>query len=722
MTTTANRIEITVTAKEDADVRRIGERIKQSVESGARDASAKIERELGEGAREAGQRMGTELGKAGEKAGDQFSKSFSAKAQPRDQSGRFTKSGELAGAAMAAGAARTFLRDAKGKFASAGSAAGAAGGERAGRSFVGRIVGAIGGAARRVGYTFGLKMGNAAGEAGVRGGRKAVTGFANVFEDGITSPMLLVPLIAAAAAAAPLAGAALATGVVFAFGAGLAGLGLVAASKLKGVQKQMKSFKKFMSGFMKDIGKPMVGAFTSMLSNARRVLKGFEPVLKKAFKVNINPAMERFFTNLGTAFKNLEPAIKPLSKAFADLMDALGPKLPGIFEQISNAIIAIANTISSNPDLFANIITGLLELIPLALNIANALAKAYAAFSKFIGSKDMWQNLLDILSPINALMDHLGGAKKIFDDIGGFFKGLGKMKVPKMSLGSLGITDNASKVIDKVKGNLKALGKKVWRAVLAAKNNITATVNNAKKLLKRFAGASYRAVLRAKNNVAATVANAKKLAQRFARATYRAVLRAKNSIGGAVASAKKLARSFANAAYRATLRARSAVGGAVSAARNACRRFARASYRAVLSATNAVWNAVQSAINMGRNWASRVFTATLNVVKSFSPFEHGGVVGGGMATGGVARAASGGNRGASVLVGEHGPEMVNLPGGSRVRSNPDTRRLLSQGGGGGVMVVELRIGEKALGDIIIDPLRKTVRAKGGDVQAVLGSR
>lgn len=130
---------------------------------------------------------------------------------------------------------------------------------------------------------------------------------------------------------------------------------------------------------------------------------------------------------------------------------------------------------------------------------------------------------------------------------------------------------------------------------------------------------------------------------------------------------------------------------------------------------------------------SIVGTAFINLVGrvagGFRFFAHGGVVGGGMASGGIARpmmgpmgrAQSGGPRGNTVMVGEQGPELVNLPAGSRVRSNPDTRRLLSQAGGSDRPIhITLNIGNQHLGELFIDPLRKSIATRGGDVQAVLG--
>jgi len=93
--------------------------------------------------------------------------------------------------------------------------------------------------------------------------------------------------------------------------------------------------------------------------------------------------------------------------------------------------------------------------------------------------------------------------------------------------------------------------------------------------------------------------------------------------------------------------------------------------------------------------------------------RHGGVVG---------AAASGGVRSNMTLVGEGGPELVDLPTGSRVRSNPDTRRMMGGSGGGGApVVIEFRSSGSALDDMLLEIFRKAVHVRGGDVQiAVMG--
>jgi hypothetical protein len=90
---------------------------------------------------------------------------------------------------------------------------------------------------------------------------------------------------------------------------------------------------------------------------------------------------------------------------------------------------------------------------------------------------------------------------------------------------------------------------------------------------------------------------------------------------------------------------------------------------------------------------------------------HGGIIG---------RAAGGGPRSNVTLVGEDGPELVDLAPGSTVHSAPDTDRMLGAGGAARV-VLEIRSGGSAMDDLLVQVLRKSIRVKGGNVQTVLGT-
>ncbi|MFI2349696.1 hypothetical protein ACH492_22115 [Streptomyces sp. NPDC019443] len=93
------------------------------------------------------------------------------------------------------------------------------------------------------------------------------------------------------------------------------------------------------------------------------------------------------------------------------------------------------------------------------------------------------------------------------------------------------------------------------------------------------------------------------------------------------------------------------------------------------------------------------------------------------ATGGIIGAAGGGPRSRMTLVGEQGPELVDLAPGSTVRSNPDTRRMMADAtGAGGTSVVEIRSSGSRVDDMLLEILRRAIRVRGGNVQIVIGGR
>lgn len=93
-------------------------------------------------------------------------------------------------------------------------------------------------------------------------------------------------------------------------------------------------------------------------------------------------------------------------------------------------------------------------------------------------------------------------------------------------------------------------------------------------------------------------------------------------------------------------------------------------------------------------------------------FAHGGIIGG---------AATGGPRGGLTWVGEQGPELVRLPGGSTVIPAGQSRSMAeAAAAGGGPMVLEIRSGGSRLDDLLVEILRNAVRTRGGNVQLVLG--
>lgn len=91
------------------------------------------------------------------------------------------------------------------------------------------------------------------------------------------------------------------------------------------------------------------------------------------------------------------------------------------------------------------------------------------------------------------------------------------------------------------------------------------------------------------------------------------------------------------------------------------------------------------------------------------------------AAGGAIGAAVGGARSGLVEVGEHGRELVRLPGGSSVITNPDTERMLAGGSGAGVVQLEIVGGGSKFEQFMAEFIRNFVRVNGGgDVQRAFG--
>jgi len=104
--------------------------------------------------------------------------------------------------------------------------------------------------------------------------------------------------------------------------------------------------------------------------------------------------------------------------------------------------------------------------------------------------------------------------------------------------------------------------------------------------------------------------------------------------------------------------------------------------------------------------------ATIHVYENDQGVYNTGMTGHAKASGGVVGAFSGMVRGGRTLVGEYGPEVVDLPFGSTVHSNPDTERMLAQGGSSGTQTIQLEwVG--GAGDKLFEVIREHVRVRGG---------
>lgn len=147
-------------------------------------------------------------------------------------------------------------------------------------------------------------------------------------------------------------------------------------------------------------------------------------------------------------------------------------------------------------------------------------------------------------------------------------------------------------------------------------------------------------------------------------------------------------------------------------------RLARNEYIASISARSSGVPFVESQLNhAARSRTAWISTRFSGSSRALSPFmAHGGISG-------AQHAQGGGPRGNDTIVGENGPEMVELPFGSRVIPSGQTASRVAEAGGGGEptrLVLEINSGGARLDDLLLEVLRKSIRVRGGDVQLVLG--
>ena len=95
---------------------------------------------------------------------------------------------------------------------------------------------------------------------------------------------------------------------------------------------------------------------------------------------------------------------------------------------------------------------------------------------------------------------------------------------------------------------------------------------------------------------------------------------------------------------------------------------------------------LNSILNGLRSIDGRTVSAYVNVETSGNVAALRGIPTARASGGIIGSAATGGARGNLTMVGEQGRELVSLPSGSMVHSNPDTERMLAGSGGGGMSV------------------------------------
>lgn len=222
------------------------------------------------------------------------------------------------------------------------------------------------------------------GESGQFGGSVFGSGLLGALKTPVLGPALIATLGATMAVAMPAVGAIAAGALVFAFGAGLVGLGLAVTRNSPKVQAAMDRMIKPIGPKLKELAKPFEDTWVEILAGARNTFDKFAPALGKAFKA-LAPVTAIFAGQFFDAMEELEPVIAPVVDAFAAIAKSLGPALPGIVGGIAKGITAIAESVEKNPTALTDFFEGIGDILTLALGLLAALNDMNGAIEDLTG-------------------------------------------------------------------------------------------------------------------------------------------------------------------------------------------------------------------------------------------------------------------------------------------------------------------------------------------------
>ena len=239
--------------------------------------------------------------------------------------------------------------------------------------------------------------------------------FSGAFQIVAKNAILLTAVVAAAFAALPVIGAVAATGLVLAFGSGIAGIGILAAAQSEKVKAAFGTMADGIVRDMKRIAAPLEDTLVGIAGRISETFDTFSPALEKAFS-DLDPVLTRFSDNFFSAFENLEPAIAPLTRAFSDLLDSIGPRLDGFFTNLNDSFTRLSDVISADPELFSALFVGLLNVIPLAIDLVTDLALAFQVISETVSTQlgPAFSSFKDSMEPLSSAFEDATGGISLF--------------------------------------------------------------------------------------------------------------------------------------------------------------------------------------------------------------------------------------------------------------------------------------------------------------------
>lgn len=442
------------------------------------------------------------------------------------------------------------------------------------------------------------------------------------------------------------------------------------------VYKQYQDKFKYLSDAIALVAMYFGGPVTAIIAGVGLIIRHWDD-LKRAYTAIKNyfssPIGKGVLSDLGDAAKKVAPAIKG---AFEKIKKDVAPTLSEIGHKITHDLLpAFADFMKSA----APVAKWLIE--KLGPIVGQSLKGTFEAVSGLIS---MMSGLFKIVSGILS-----GDWSKIWDGLKESFNGLGEFLFG-------GLRASFAPVVPFIKKMFHTMGK--------AFSDSADFFEGAWKTASRGAKFLINALMNAVHWINKMRGKVVKIGQKGASGVVHAVSSVIHTIGRFVGKIVRIGERGASTAAHAV---KTVIGW--------IKRLAGKWVSIGVKGASGAIHAVSRVIGWIRNLHGKIVNVGVNVVGAAKHLL-------GFATGGIVHAATGGARGNMVMVGEQGPELVRLPQGSQVYPHGQSMGMAAAmgGSGGGPLYVTLQIGTTTLGEIMIDPLRKAVRTRGGNVQAVLG--
>lgn len=183
-------------------------------------------------------------------------------------------------------------------------------------------------------------------------------------------------LISAGIAALPLIAAAAAGALMLALGGAFAAIGVIAAAQNKKVQQAFTSTFRYIVKQLKTLAQPFEPVLIDISRMFRDSFHGWVPILRETFR-EMAPVLRDFAHQVFAALDRLKPAIGPITEAFNRLLQALGPVLPIVMDEIARGLVRISEAVAANPQAFAGLLLMLARLLNMLLRFIAVLVELF---------------------------------------------------------------------------------------------------------------------------------------------------------------------------------------------------------------------------------------------------------------------------------------------------------------------------------------------------------